>query len=64
MENKRKKEIDRADRIGFTIEECHNLLASLYEKLVDREFSDAKKDCITIITEIKIIIKSTEEDDF
>lgn len=62
MENN--KEHDRASRIAFTIEECHTLLASLYENLVDREFADAKKDCVIIITEIKIILKSIDEDDF
>jgi hypothetical protein len=61
---KNKKENDRASRIAFTIEECHTLLASLYENLVDKEFVDAKKDCITIITEIKIIFKSIDQDDF
>lgn len=64
MSPQKKQEIDRADRIGFTIEECHELLASLYESLVDREFPDATKRCIEIITEIKIIIKSIESDDF
>jgi DNA-binding transcriptional MerR regulator len=64
MEDQKKKEIDRADRIGFTIEECHELLAGLYESLVDREFSDASQKCIAIIAEIKIIIKSIDKDDF
>jgi len=61
---KNKKDHDRASRIAFTIEECHTLLASLYENLVDREFVDAKQDCVTIITEIKIIFKSIDQDDF
>lgn len=64
MTPEKKQEIDRADRIGFTIEECHELLASLYESLVDREFTDASKKCVELIVEIKIIIKSIESDDF
>jgi len=64
MKSQKKKELDRADRIGFTIEECHELLANIYEQLVDREFDDASKNCIAIITEIKLIIKLIEKDDF
>jgi hypothetical protein len=64
MDPQRKKELDRAERILFSIEECQELLANLYEKLVDREYESATHDAQTLIIETKNIIKSIEEDDF
>lgn len=64
MDPQRKKELDRAERILFSIEECQELLANLYEKLVDREYESATYDAQTLIVETKNIIKSIEEDDF
>lgn len=64
MDPQKRKESDRAERILFNIEECQELLANLYEGLVDREYEGATKDAQQIIIEIKTIIKSIEEDDF
>jgi len=64
MDPHKRKESDRAERILFNIEECQELLANLYEGLVDREYEGATKDAQQIIIEIKTIIKSIEEDDF
>lgn len=64
MDPQKRKELDRAERILFNIEECQDLLANLYEGLVDREYPDATKTAQQIIIEIKNIIKSIEEDDF
>lgn len=64
MDPQRRKELDRAERILFSIEECQELLANLYEKLVDREYESATHDAQTLIVETKNIIKSIEEDDF
>jgi hypothetical protein len=64
MDPQKRKELDRAERILFNIEECQDLLANLYEGLVDREYPDATKNAQQIIIEIKNIIKSIEEDDF
>ena len=64
MDPQKRKESDRAERILFNIEECQDLLANLYEGLVDREYEGATKDAQQIIIEIKTIIKSIEEDDF
>jgi hypothetical protein len=64
MDPQKKRESDRAERILFNIEECQELLANLYEGLVDREYPSATKDAQQIIIEIKAIIKSIEEDDF
>ena len=54
----------RSERILFSIEECQDLLSSIYEGLVDREYPSATKDAQQIIIEMKNIIKSIEEDDF
>ena len=64
MDPQRKKELDRAERILFSIEECQELLANLYENLTDRDYPLATHDAQTLIVEIKNIIKSIEEDDF
>jgi hypothetical protein len=64
MDPQKRKELDRAERILFNIEECQDLLANLYEDIVDREYPDATKSAQQIIIEIKNIIKSIEEDDF
>ena len=58
------KELDRAFRISFIINENHLLLNSIYESLVDREFVLAQKDIKIIISDLRSIIKSIDEDDF
>lgn len=64
MDPQRKKESDRAERILFTIEECQEMLANIYESLVDKEYPEATQDAQKLIIEIKNIIKSISEDDF
>jgi hypothetical protein len=39
-------------------------LADVYENLVDRDFKLADKDLRFVIIELKLILKSIEEDDF
>jgi|TARA_R110000868_G_scaffold12937_4_gene61121 hypothetical protein len=58
------EELDRAFRISFIINENHLLLNSIYESLVDREFVLAQKDIKIIISDLRSIIKSIDEDDF
>jgi hypothetical protein len=64
MDQDRLKEIYRAERILFLIEECNDILTDLYEQITDREFDDAKKNSENLIKEVKIIIKLIEKDDF
>lgn len=59
-----KEELDRAFRISFIINENHLLLNSIYESLVDREFALAQKDIKIIVSDLRSIIKSIDEDDF
>ena len=58
------EELDRAFRTSFIINENHLLLNSIYESLVDREFVLAQKDIKIIISDLRSIIKSIDEDDF
>lgn len=54
----------RAERISFRINEQHLLLANIYENLVDREFVPAEKDIRNLIVDLRLILKSIEDDDF
>jgi len=54
----------RAERISFRINEHHLLLANIYENLVDRQFVPAEKDIRNLIVDLRLILKSIEDDDF
>jgi hypothetical protein len=54
----------RAERISFRINEHHLLLANIYENLVDRDFVPVEKDIRNLIIDLRLILKSMEEDDF
>lgn len=58
------KEQKRAKRIFRKTEDCHKLLAEIYEKLVDREFESVQKDIQSLVMELNCILKSIKEDDF
>jgi hypothetical protein len=64
MEANKSLENERAHRIHLRINECHLLLANVYENLVDRKFPCVNRDARVIIMELKFILKSMEEDDF
>jgi hypothetical protein len=64
MENNLNKENARAERICFRINEHHLLLANIYENLVDRDFKPAEKDIRDLIIDLRLILKSLEDDDF
>lgn len=54
----------RAERIAFRINEHHLLLANIYENIVDRDFVSAERDIRNIIVDLRLILKSMEDDDF
>ena len=54
----------RAYRISFRINSCHQALTVIYETLVDREFVTAEQEVRQLISEMKLIIKSIQHDDF
>ena len=64
MKNYLNKENARAERIAFRINQNHLLLANIYENLVDRDFKPAEKDLRDLIIDLRLIIKSLEDDDF
>jgi hypothetical protein len=57
-------ENERASRLALRINENHLLLANVYENLVDRDFVRVDKDIKVIILQLKLILKSMEDDDF
>ena len=54
----------RAERIAFRINEQHLLLANIYENLVDRDFIPAERDLRNLVVDLRLILKSLEDDDF
>jgi hypothetical protein len=54
----------RAERIAFRINEQHLLLANIYENLVDRDFVPAERDIRNLVIDLRLILKSLEDDDF
>lgn len=65
MNKPRNQEEDsRAHRIYMMTEDCHKSITIIYEKLVDREFVTVEKDIRTLIADLRIILKSLEDDIF
>ena len=64
MEDNVNIENSRAQRICFRILEQHSLLNNIYENLVDREFIPAERDIRNLIVDLRLILKSIEDDDF
>lgn len=64
MDPKKQIESDRAFRIALRIREHHIMLANIYENLVDRDFVSVEKEAKKIIIDMRLIIKSMEDDDF
>jgi uncharacterized protein (UPF0297 family) len=64
MENNKQSENERALRIAYRIDDCHTILANVYDNLVDREFNLVQKDVQYLISELRCIYKAIEEDDF
>jgi hypothetical protein len=58
------QEKERAHRISFMTEGFHISVSTIYEKVVDREYVDAKKDIIDLLRDLRQIIKIMEDDDF
>jgi len=54
----------RAERIVYRISEQHILLDNIYENLVDRDFVSVDIDIKTLISDLRLILKEIEEDDF
>jgi hypothetical protein len=57
-------EDERASRISYRVNEYHDILANIYENLVDRDFKVVKNETQILIMELRCVLKSIEEDDF
>lgn len=64
MEKKIDRENARAGRIALRLNMNHLLLSNIYETLVDREWKQAEKDLREVIFDLRMMLKSIEEDDF
>jgi hypothetical protein len=64
MERKRDRENARANRIAARVSLNHALLASIYENVVDRDFKKAEVELKELIYDLRLMLKSIEEDDF
>lgn len=65
-EQKRADELEdkRAFRIALRINLSHDRLASIYEDLVDKEYQQVELNIKAIIMDLRLILKSIEDDDF
>jgi hypothetical protein len=57
-------ENDRAYRIQLRINGCHIALTNIYENIVDRDFDTVIKEIKYITTEMRLLTKALEDDDF
>jgi hypothetical protein len=64
MERKRDRENARANRIDARTSLNHTLLASIYENVVDRDFKKAEIELKELIYDLRLMLKSIQEDDF
>jgi len=64
MSDKLKLERERAMRIGLRMEDCHLAINEIYEKLVDRDFEGIHDKVKVIISDLRMVLKSMEDDDF
>lgn len=64
MNEQRRIEEERVNRIAFLIGLQQDSLVVLFETLSDRDYEDAKKEIRVLITELRLIYKSIEYDDF
>lgn len=60
----KKEEDKRAARIVYRITEYHLLLDNIYESIVDRDFKLVAKEAQFLIMELRLVLKSIENDDF
>ena len=64
MSGAKKLEIERANRISMRMDDIHVAVADIYEKLVDREFTTVPDKVKSIVSDLRMMLKSMEDDDF
>ena len=58
------QENKRAQRIMYMTEGFHEIVTSIYEKLVDREYDSATQDIKELTRDLRATIKLIEDEDF
>ena len=58
------QEKERAHRISFMTEGFHISISTIYEKVVDKDYVEAKVDIINLLRDLRQVIKIMEDDDF
>ena len=58
------QEKERARRISFMTEGFHISISTIYERVVDKEYVEAKEDIINLLRDLRQVIKIMEDDDF
>ena len=64
MDEKRRQQEERADRIAYLIGIQYDSLTVLNETICDKEYEEAKREIKVLMTELRLIFKSIEYDDF
>jgi len=58
------QENKRAQRIMYMTEGFHEIVTSIYEKLVDREYDSATQDIKELMRDLRATLKLIEDEDF
>jgi hypothetical protein len=58
------QENNRAQRIAYMTEGFHEIVTSIYEKLVDREYDSATQDIKELMRDLRATLKLIEDEDF
>lgn len=58
------QENKRAQRIAYMTEGFHEIVTSIYENLVDREYDSATQDIKELMRDLRATLKLIEDEDF
>lgn len=58
------QENNRAQRIAYMTEGFHEIVTSIYENLVDREYDSATQDIKELMRDLRATLKLIEDEDF
>jgi hypothetical protein len=64
MKDSKTLENERAMRIHMRMEDCHLVISDIYEKLVDRDFEKVPIKIKSLMSDLRMILKCMEDDDF
>ena len=58
------RERERGMRIASYTGDCHGILTNMYEQLVDRDFGPARDNIKKLIIDLRVMLKSIDDDTF